>query len=160
MAKSSYVLQALSILGLEEMLKLSEVLRTKQMPLKKAAGQELIVWDDDPTGAEREPIGEAKVLAFPQKSLQEEPRPISHSEHFESKSAEEVDAKEEGPPNDLLLWQREISRDRESALLKLDAIRGYQKSTQTYVVKSQSLEGQEKIRFAATSGVLINKRQA
>jgi hypothetical protein len=34
------------------------------------------------------------------------------------------------------------------------------KSNEMYVVKTPSSDGKDKIRFAATQGVLINKKQA
>ncbi len=157
MAKTSYVLQALKILGLEEMLKLSEVLHVKQVPLKKAAGGELIVWDDadqkvQPKAAPHRE--DAKVLAFPKKTisqllpLQEEAPP----------------KEEESTPNlvtsDVVLWQRELSKQSGETSHKMDAFKGYKKSTEIYIVKTPTNEGKDKIRFASTNGVLVNKKQA
>lgn len=145
MASSNFVLRALRILGLEEMLKLSEVLRVKQVPLKKAAGEELIAWDEAPAAQVRPnslPEGEAKILPFPQKTPEPEVGPVVEEEE------------------DMLLWQREMARQSEETLLKLDAFKGYKKATEMYVVKTPTLEGKDKIRFAATEGVLINKKQA
>lgn len=158
LAKTSYVLQALKILGLEEMLKLSEVLHVKQVPLKKAAGGELIVWDDADQKAptrksqERE---DAKILAFPKKSINEL---IPMQEEAGPKDDEG------GPSNllasDIVLWQRELTKQSGETSHKMDAFKGYKKSTEMYVVKTPTLEGKDKIRFASTNGVLVNKKQA
>lgn len=155
MSKSSFVLRALNILGLEEVLKLSEVLNVKRVPLKKAAGEELIVWDDaadkQPKRSVSEP-SEARVLEFPKKTIQDMP------------SLPEEGKKEEEGGNimssDLLLWQREVTRNTGETIQKLDAFKGYKKSTEMYVVKESSLDGKDKIRFASTNGVLVNKKQA
>lgn len=157
MAKSTYVLRALKILGLEEMLKLSEVLHVKQVPLKKAAGEELIVWDDAPEKSQQ-PVQrerpEAKVLPFPKKTINDlAPMP----EHPEGVQEEEVPG---FIGSDLVLWQREISRQSGDNIHKLEALKGYKKSTEMYVVKSSDKEGKDKIRFASTNGVLVNKKQA
>lgn len=155
---SSFVLRALTILGLEEMLKLSEVLHVKQAPLKKAAGEELIVWDDAPETAVKSPPRkhkeEGKVLSFPKQTVREL-APLQEE-------VEEV--QEEETPNfltsDLILWQREITRQTGDNIQKMDAFKGYKKSTEMYVVKTPSVEGKDKIRFASTNGVLVNKKQA
>ena len=42
----------------------------------------------------------------------------------------------------------------------MDAFKGYRKSTEMYVVKTPTHEGKDKIRFASTNGVLVNKKQA
>lgn len=170
MQKTSLVLQALNILGLEEILKLSEVLRIKQVPLKKAAGEELVSWSETtqeelPRPKQTSP-SEAKILPFPQKT-------IKQFEELESEQEEIVEAKavikdklEEAPagirvmPSDVILWQREIMKDSDGAIQKIDAMKGYQRSTQMYMVKSKSIDGKEKIRFIATNGILINKKQA
>lgn len=161
LAQSSYVLRALKILGLEEMLKLSEVLHVKQVPLKKAAGEELIVWDDavepqasPPSRDRSKDKEEGKVLAFPKKTindlapLSEDPPPSEEEEAPSFLSS------------DLVLWQREIAKHTGDNIHRLDAFKGYKKSTEMYVVKTPGPEGKDKIRFASTNGVLINKKQA
>ena len=157
MAKSTFVLRALKILGLPEILKLSEVLHAKQIPLKKAAGEELIVWDDAAEIAPKKYQNEetqGKVLPFPKQKIYDlEPLPEEH----------EIEPGDEGKSllsSDLVLWQREISRNSGDKNHKLEAFRGYRKTTDIYVVKTKENEGKEKIRFASTNGVLINKKQA
>lgn len=156
MSKSTFVLRALKILGLEEMLKLSQVLHVKQVPLKKAAGEELIVWDDAPEIAPKKASHEeAKVLSFPKKTIHDlAPMPEESPEKEEDKER----------PNfltsDMVLWQREIAKTNGENVHKLDAFKGYKKSTEMYVVKTPTVDGKDKIRFASTNGVLVNKKQA
>lgn len=156
MSKSSFVLRSLRILGLNEILKLTEVLHVKQTTIKKAAGEDLIVWDDAPPAYHQEPEKEAQVLQFPKKkTINELPAFQDHTE--------EIKKDEPGPSiitSDLVLWQREVSRSSEASVHKLDAFKGYRRSTEMYVVKSSTPEGKEKIRFASTNGVLVNKKQA
>lgn len=154
LAKSNFVLRALRILGLEEMLKLSEVLLEKQVPLKKAAGEELIAWDDAADKRPQRPVPQqdAKVLEFPKKKINE----------LEALK-EEVEGAEETAEvmgTDLMLWQREITKQADVNILKREALKGYKKATEMYVVKTSTREGKDKIRFASTNGVLINKKQA
>lgn len=154
MAKSSFVLKALKILGLKDIQKLFEVLLVKQAPLKKAAGEELIGWDEAIDNSfQKAPKEEAKILSFPKKTIQDmatlEP---------------EAPATDEPTPNlltsDLILWQREISRDAGENSGKLDAFKGYKKANEMYVVKTKTVEGKDKIHFASTNGVLVDKKQA
>lgn len=154
MAKTNYVLQALSILGLEEILKLAEALKSKQS-LKKAVGEELVLWDDAPKKDASKSQKDADVLPFNKKSITEfaeykEPPPPKGDEKDDPKVV----------TSDLLLWQREMAREHGGNVQKADAMKGYQKATQMYVVKSQTSDGKEKIRFASTNGVLVNKKQA
>lgn len=157
MAKSTFVLQALKILGLEEMLKLSQVLHVKQVPLKKAAGEELIVWDDATevvTKKSMAPPTEARVLEFPKKSI------ADLAPQVEEKSPEGESETSTFLSSEMVLWQREIARSTEGTVQKLDAFKGYNKATEMYVVKTPTVDGKDKIRFADTNGVLINKKQA
>lgn len=154
MSKSSYVLRALKILGLEEMLKLSKVLQHQQGNLKKAAGDELVFWDDAPQGRPSvEAKEEARILDFPKSKVAGEAPPKQDP----VEKSEEVGAL---LTSDLVLWQRELSRSHADNVHKLDAVQGYKRSTEMYVVKTSGLDGKDKIRFASTNGVLINKKQA
>lgn len=134
------------------------MLQVKQVPLKKAAGEELIAWDESPAPIPKKAVreSEAKVLEFPKKNSQ-----------FVPPEELEDPAKLEGESDsshvlssELILWQREISRNTGDSVHKLDAFKGYRKSTEMYVVKTPTLDGKDKIRFASTNGVLINKKQA
>jgi len=158
-SKSTFVLRALKILGLDEMLKLSQVLHVKQVPLKKAAGEELIVWDDapqsTPSTAPKKVETEAKVLSFPKNTIQDlAPLPKENPEQSDDQERANF------LTSDMVLWQREIAKSSGENVHKLDAFKGYRKSTEMYVVKTPTPEGKDKIRFASTNGVLVNKKQA
>lgn len=159
MSTTPFVLQALKILGPEEILKLSEVLHVKQVPLKKAAGEEFIVWDDadlpTPQRSEAQPK-EAKVLEFPKKS-------INDMRPYEGDRPEPSEDDEDKPSfldSDMVLWQREIARSHGDNVQKIEAMTRYRKSTEVYVVKTSDKDGKDKTRFASTNGILINKKQA
>ena len=157
MTKSNFALKALRILGPEEVLKLSEILHERQVPLKKVAGDDFGGWDDavdkkpPKKMVEQEP---AKILAFPKKARDLE----SYQEDVPENSHSEIPALEGA--NDALLWQREITRNNSHNISKLQAFSGYKKATEMYVVKVPTAEGKDKITFAATAGVLVNKKQA
>lgn len=168
MGESSYVLKSLRILGLEEILKLSQALQAKQVPLKKAAGEDLVVWDGPPQKQKKnQEEAPAKILEFPKKRSFEETGPEKEA----PVTAADLKPTEEYVPHEqkevphfvsseMLLWQRELSKEVETSTHKKDAMKGYQRATEMYVVKSQDHEGKEKIRFASTNGVLVNKKQA
>lgn len=160
MAKS-YVLRALKILGLEEIVRLSQVIKVKPSMMKKAAGEELVSWSDASDQAELnrppEPAQLGTILPFkkePPKSDQLE-RPTS---------ADPAQSNDTEIPNivssEFMLWQRELSKDVSAPLMSKEAVKGYSKSTEMYVVKTPSIDGTDKIRFASTKGVLVNKKQA
>jgi hypothetical protein len=154
-SKTPYVLRALKIIGQEEILKLSEVLLIKQKPLKKAAGEEFIVWDD---AAEPPPSkvlqAEAKILPFPKKCINDL---IPMQEEVPEEAIEKAVVEEVF--TDLVLWHREFSKST-TGNSKLEASKGYKRSTEMYIVKTPDHAGKDKIRFASTNGVLINKKQA
>ncbi len=132
-----------------------------KVPLKKAAGEELFVWDDAPSielPKASSGATEAKVLPFGKSKS-----PFITQEDIDEAKAIEAKKQEESSTlltSELVLWQREIAKDSGEAIQKLDAFKGYQKSTEMYVVKTQTPEGKEKIRFANTNGILVNKKQA
>jgi hypothetical protein len=144
------------ILGPEEILKLAHVLHREEVGFKKASGDDIVFWKQNkaPAKKKEEPAmkTEAKILHFN--------RPTPQIE-------EKQETEEESNPDDVrllssdvILLQREISKETTQETHKAGARSGYQKATEMYVVKSQSLDGKEKIRFASTNGVLINKKQA
>lgn len=159
MAKS-FVLRALKIFGLEEMLKLSEVLKVKSSRMKKAAGEELIVWSDEPEKPHPSPTVAQEtdnVLQFKKQGLAEIPEPIEDPHQSQGIPAEDGST---FYSSEFMLWQRELTKDAGAPLLKKEAVKGYSRATEMYVVKTPTIEGKEKIRFASTNGVLVNKKQA
>ena len=162
----SYVLKALKILRLEEILKLTTAIHTKSGLLKKAAGQELISWDDassseeanqQPNTIQNSQQKSADVLPFirpaesPTPKTAESPQITLESDHDQNLAV---------ISSDFMLWQRELSKDVNTPLQNKQAVKGYAKSTEMYEVKTITPEGKDKIRFASTQGVLINKKQA
>lgn len=157
MAKTNFALKALRILGLEEVLKLSEILQEKQVPLKKVAGGDVVSWNDavdkKPLRTKPEPES-AKILEFPKKAKDLEPYQAELTGHdpAETPILDGV--------IDPVLWQREMSRNNSNVISQVQALNGYKKATEMYVVKIPTPEGKAKITFAATAGVLVNKKQA
>ena len=161
MAKST-VLNALRIIGPKEILKLSQMALVKPVMLKKAAGEDLVVWDDASEPEHHKPADSdpvlAKVLPFP--------KPINDfAQTLESMVApNEPKRLDEAPMNiqstELMLWGRELGRDLSDPSIKKNGAKEYAKSADIYIVKTSALEAKEKFRFAATNGVLVNKKQA
>lgn len=153
MAKS-FVMQALRIFSLEEMLSLSQARVAKTSLLKKAAGEDLVVWNDAPEKAPSK--HEDNLLPFKKpSSFAKEAEPQAQAEN----SGSENEASTSVSTTDFLLWQRELTKET-SIPTKKDAFKGYSRATEMYIVKSSTPEGKEKIRFASTRGVLVNKKQA
>jgi hypothetical protein len=132
-----YVLGALKIFTYDEMLTIAQSNKSRAA-LKKAAGAELVVWEDDSASVDEAIVPEGKVLAFKRKD--------------EGDGGEEV----ESADTELLFWQRNHAPRGGSK----EVVKGYKKATETFMVKTKDVEGKEKISFAATHGVLINKKQA
>lgn len=155
-APVSFVLKALRILSLDEMKRLSEILKVRVSAPKKAAGGELIVWDDEEEVSEHQPAPEknATIIPFPKKTINEiEPLEIKNQDAVSDDQSSFVHT-------DLMLWQREISRHSDENVHRNEAFKGYKKSTEMYIVKESTIDGKDKIRFASTNGVLVNKKQA
>ena len=157
MSKTPFVLQALKILGLEEMLKLSEVLHTKKIPLKKVVGQDLVIWDDHPASGTKKDLPlqeEAKVLFFPEIPAT---APAPSAETQESVAQEQEVAATE---SDLYLWRQELNKQHSEKASQQSALKGYRKTNEIYLVKSKDENGKTQVRYAAIEGVLVNKKQA
>jgi hypothetical protein len=152
--KTPYVLLALQILGLEEILKLSKVLNTKKIPLKKAVGQDLIVWDEDDLSTKKETVQEeAKILLF---SPPTEVVPLAPTSPCDTKTQQD----ESSTQSDLYIWHREINKQSSEKAHQKEALQGYKKTTEIYVIKTKDDSGKTQFRYASTEGVLINKKQA
>ncbi len=156
MPKKSIVLSALKILGLEEMLKLSEVIENKQKPHYGVVDEEIIVWDDgakDDENNKGSPL--EKIILFPEKTVS---------------SIDLVGPKEDPviPDNssgllhlDLILRQREIlKKHNEESFQKNEAISEYRKTNAAHIVRVSTSGGKHVVRSIATNGILINKKQA
>jgi hypothetical protein len=159
----SYVLKALKLLSLDEILKLATAVKVKSGLLKKAAGQELVSWEEssDP----HEVMTEKN--SPPQKSDFKAPAdilPFKRPEKKEESLSEDCEGAKEHASlvsSEFILWHRELNKDAAVGPSQTkEAIKGYMKSTEMYVVKTPSSDGKDKIRFASTQGVLINKKQA
>ncbi len=152
---SPYVLRALCILGPEEILKLAHILHREEVSFKKVSGDDFVFWKDGkatPKKQEMKPKTEAKILHFSRPAPELEEKIVTSDEST-------GDEKSQILSSEVILMQREISRESASGSHKASAKTGYQKATEMYVVKS-NVDGKEKIRFASTNGVLINKKQA
>lgn len=152
---SPYVLRALCILGPEEILKLAHILHREEVSFKRASGDDIVFWKEGKAltkNHESRPKTEAKILHFS--------RPVPQIEEKDEVSDETTSSDGSGIMSaEVVLMQREISRESTSGTQKSSAKSGYQKATEMYVVKS-NIDGKEKIRFASTNGVLVNKKQA
>jgi len=153
--KKSFVLEALGILGLEEILKLSSVLLEKKVPLKRAAGENLVILSDDAQARRRSKKEDDNLLSFssPQKSAVQKDQHKEEDPRINQGESPYIES-------DLHLWQREVSKDNDGPSKNLEAFKGYKESTQLYVVKQESTDGKNKLKFASTNGVLVDKKQA
>lgn len=163
MAKSN-VLKALRIFSLEEMLGLSQAVNVKTVLLKKASGEDLLAWSDaPPTPAERhvENSDQGQGIVLPFKAKLKDFSKISES----APVVEDVEIETEKSTSSLfstesMLWSMELAKESSAPILKKDAAKEYARSTEMYVVKTSTIEGKDKIRFASTNGVLVDKKQA
>ncbi len=132
------------------------MLNREEVTFKKASGDDGVIWKQDraPSQKRKEASAptEAKVLPFS--------RPSTHVPEPKIETSSESDEEPQILSSDVILLQREIARETGTGDKKAAASRGYQKATEMYVVKSQTLDGKEKMRIASTNGVLVNKKQA
>jgi hypothetical protein len=153
MKNFSRILEALKVLGPDRIHKLSEVLLRGQMTMKKAVGESFESWSGAP---EKEPRPKAqpegKVLPF--KKPQQESLFASPAEPPKEEESSTLMS------SDFLLWQRDIAKSKEAQAHKKEAVQGYKQATDMYIVKTPTIDGKEKIRFASTNGILVNKKQA
>jgi hypothetical protein len=159
---NSYVLKALRILGLEEILKLSKAAFVKPVPMKRAAGEDLIVWSDAPETLDSATDNDehmATILPF--KKQLSDFTTVNESDLEPAKLKDQTSEPSNSiQSSEYILWNREQSKDANSPVLKKEAAKEYARSTEMYVVKTSTVKGKEKIRFANTNGVLVDKKQA
>jgi hypothetical protein len=158
----SYVLKALRIFGLEEMLKLSKSALVKPVMMKKAAGEDLIVWSDAPeeethAKAPEESLG--VVLPF-KKQLSDFAKISEPSSEANNSKEPPLEASSPIYSSEFMLWNKELIKESSVPVLKKEAVKEYARSAEMYVVKTSTVEGKDKIRFASTNGVLVDKKQA
>jgi hypothetical protein len=102
----SFVLTIFRLLTPQDLRRLTETLKSSQSAHKLAAGAELLVWNEQ---EESQPVVEAKVLSFPQKTA-EDPRPtagISSLSQIGVLSAEQQQARQKAA-------QAELDKDKPS----------------------------------------------
>lgn len=155
MSKTPFVLQALQILGPEEMLKLSEVIHVKKVPLKKVAGEDLVVWDEEELKTKKEAVQEeAKLLLFTPPQSPPAPEVSPPSPELKPLDGEAP------TESDLHIWHREMNKQFSEKAHQQEAARGYKKTNEIYAIKTKDETGKTQVRYASTEGVLINKKQA
>lgn len=152
MKRKSFVLEALSIFDLEKVQDLCAVLLEKKVPLKKASGEEIFFRNEvsqvkKSNNQDNSGSNSSNILFFKNE----------RSEKENSKKKEDLTKVSD---SENLIWQRESSKGVGENLKKSEAISGYKQSNQLYVVKQESEDGKNKLRFASTYGVLVDKKQA
>ena len=123
MAKS-FVLKALKIFGLEEILKITQAALMRPVSMKKAAGEELIVWNDTP---------EHEIQARPSPEKNGDVLPFKRATDFLKDSGPEHNASptssSQAPSNidtsQFINWNRELTKDNITPLLKKEAVKEY-----------------------------------
>jgi hypothetical protein len=158
----SYVLKALRIFGLEEILKLSKSALVRPSLMKRAAGEDLIVWNDASDEEIQAKSPEEKLaIVLPFKNRSGDCNKISEPQSETNKiKGPPLEASTQIYSSEFMLWGKELSKESSSAILKKDAAKEYARSTEMFVVKTSTVDGKDKIRFASTNGVLVDKKQA
>ncbi len=160
MSEKSFVLRALKILGLEEILKLSELLKRSQSSLKKVVptetSQEDASYEETSRPLEK---GLPEVLIFPTKPQVPNSDLIPEGEGPKFQLNHEINDKLTDE-SELFLLQHEYSKLHEGNIQRLDALREYQKTAQTYQIQQKSEGGKSVRKIISTNGILINKKQA
>jgi hypothetical protein len=148
--KNPFVLRALKILGLEEVLKLSEVLNQQEEKNSKKFNE--VVGSKELTTSEFTDHSEesnSNILLFP-----ENPSDLdSNNELIKSK----VELSSEC---ELFLLQLEFSKHNEEVSHKINALNEYKKSSAIYRVNKTSEHGKSTKKIISTNGILIDKKQA
>jgi hypothetical protein len=157
--KKSNILEALSLYDQDKILDLCKVLLEKKIPFKKAAGEDVLF--SSTNNLERASLGINKT-EVKKKSQVEERHLILVKDQADlgQKKKKKENVEEDFRLNsELLMWQREASKEIDGVLKKSEAVKGYKQLNQLYVVKEESEDGKNKLKFASTHGVLIDKKQ-
>jgi len=138
---------------LEEILKISELLKRKELPHKKPAGLEDI---DFPSTAHDPPENNKgeffNVLSFPKNQ---------DEGNDEKKFDEETQIEPQlSTESELFLLQLEFSKHNEETCQRLNALKEYKKSSDVLQVKKTTIDGKAVRKSIPTNGILINKKQA
>lgn len=156
MKKKSSILEALCLYDQEKILDLCKILLEKKIPLKKAAGED-ILFSSPSTG--KSPIGGAFEKSQ-QKKIERQLFLVPSEEEVKEKKKKKKEEEEDFRLNsELIMWQREASKEIETIMKKTDAVKGYKQNNQLYVVKKETKKGESKLKFASTHGVLVDKKQ-
>ncbi|MFA5582822.1 MAG: hypothetical protein WDA09_01295 [Bacteriovoracaceae bacterium] len=150
MGKSNSILRALSILTLEDILKLSS-LEEEILAFEQVAGAE---WSQ-PTPVKR-CKEEAKVLSFPDPPTTK----IKDLEAFAEQGGEAQIGGLNELSMDFILSQRRLWKEGVKKLGLMTAVEEYLNHLQMISIKEESSEGKTRIRFISTRGLLINKKQS
>jgi len=186
----SLVLSVLRLLTPQELKRLAHDNKSARSGLKRAAGAELLVWDDevpspvarprlvkDPEQetnaktARRAPLGladdepaAAKVLSFPSTgNLLENIGVKSAAQERAEHAAALARAKEEEvSETDFLLEERDKFKDTENRLHKQCGLASYQRSSDIglFRVVITDETGKERSKLTSSQGVLVNKKQS
>lgn len=153
MAKGNSLLRALSILSLEEILKLSSADK-EILAFEQVAGGE---WVGASPAKKRRPETMARVLSFPSspKLQAKDLEPISVEGKTEDNQLNELSL-------DFILTQRKLWKQGVESMGLAGAVDEYIRHTQAISIKETSSEeqGKCKIRFISTQGLLVDKKQS
>lgn len=151
MGNTNSVLRALSVLSLEEILKLSSS-EEEILAFEQVAGGE---WINAPQA--KRSVTQAKILSFP--TSHESGALVRDLEPLQ----EEGESGDFGGLNELsldfILTQREFWKRGVESMGLAAAIEEYLRLLQVISIKESSEEGKEKIRFITTQGLLVDKKQ-
>lgn len=148
MRKKNSILRALSVLSLDDILKLSSV-DEEILAFEQVAGGE---WLSAPEP--RRPRTEAKVLTFasPEHVKVKDLEPLKEGEEAELGGLKELSL-------DFILTQRKLWKEGVSQFGLTSAIEKYLSQVQIISIKEKGHQGKERIRFIATQGLLVDKKQ-
>jgi len=155
LSKKSFVLQALNIYDLDDVLQLSSILLEKRVPLKRVAGESFefsleTSVDNMGSRSEKKTIKSDNIASLKLVDLD------ARKKEKEEQERKDFDSKLN---SELLLWQREASKNPGDSIKKVDAAQGYKQNSQIYIVNQDTSEGKNKLKFASTRGVLVDKKQ-
>lgn len=179
-ALKSFILSVLGILTPQDLKYLAEASKERAPQFKKAAGGELLLWEDEA------PIRtqEARVLDFPTRREQEVAQSASHESAADfmvhespleaigvlsaekqaelKRAAAEEYEKSKPDTLDFMLTERERFKDSEEKIFKQNGLASYRRNSdlRLYRVTTTDDKGKEKVQVKSTLGVLVDKKQS